>query len=98
MNLDIGKDSKRVALELRYEEITDRWYMTLTDIQTEECYFSMIPLLASYNNKMNNLWEPFAYKGIGILWCFPKNDNPSSENPSRNNINEFWIIWGDGLE
>lgn len=98
MNLVIGNSAKRVMFDLIYKDATDRWYMTLTDVQTKECYFSMVPIVSSRDGFMNDLWSPFAYKGIGKLWCLPKGDYTSTENPSKNNLNEFALIWGDGIE
>lgn len=97
LNLEIGKKTKRVNFELRYMEKTDLWYVTLTDLQTDESYLRFVPLLASSKTQLNNLWEPFRHKGIGMLGCIPVVDNPSSENPSLNNLNEFAIVWGDGI-
>lgn len=98
MDFQIGDKTKRVSLELRYLEKVDAWFMSLFDLQTEEAYFRNVPLLASYGDEWNNLWKPFAYKNIGVFACVPKTDTPSTENPSKNNLNEFWLIWGDGLE
>lgn len=91
-----GEQAKRVSLELMYAEEPDVWYMTLKDLQTDAVYFRMVPLLASYG-EINNLWEPFRYKEIGIFYCVPKSDNPSTENPSKDTLDEFYLIWGDGL-
>ena len=96
MDLQIGNETKRVSLELLYMEIIDTWVMSLFDLQTKEAYFRSVPLLASYG-KINNLWEPFSHKGIGIFYCVPKTDTPSTENPSKDNLSEFYLIWGDGL-
>ena len=98
IDLQIGKNTKRVSLELRYMEKANVWFMSLFDLQTEEAYFRNIPLLASYGDRWNNLWKPFAYKNIGVFVCVPKTDSPSTENPSKSNLGEFWLIWGDGLE
>ena len=97
MNLPIGNDTKRVSLDLIYMEEIDRWVMSLFDLQTNEVYFRSVPLVASYN-VINDLWKPFAYKGIGVFYCIPKTDSPSTENPSKDNLSEFYMIWGDTLE
>lgn len=94
MDLQVGKETLRVELELIYMEKTDLWYMNLTDLQTEQSYLRMVPLLASYG-EINNLWKPFAHKNIGMLYCYPATDEPSTQNPSKDNLNEFVIVWGD---
>ena len=35
--------------------------------------------------------------GIGSLFCLKATESPSSQNPSRGNLNEFQLIWGDIL-
>jgi len=97
VTLPIGDEGVRVDFELRYMEKTDLWYMTVTDLQTKESYLRYVPLIASYNGKLNNLWLPFSHKRIGDLVCVPLSDNPSTENPSKDNLSEFAIVWGDDL-
>jgi len=96
LNLEIGKETKRVRLSLIYQEKTNLWYMSLSDVQTEEEYLSNVPLLSSGTNA-NNLWEPFYYKRVGLLFCYPKSDSPSTPNPSKDNLDEFYIVWSDGI-
>lgn len=98
LNLPIRGSVKRVSLELKYEEKPDRWYMSMYDLQTNEVYFLHIPLLSTGNAEhANNLFLPFSYKDIGALACFPKSDNVETENPSKDNLKDFYIIWGDGV-
>lgn len=96
LNLPIGKENLRVVLELRYLEKTDRWYMSLFDVQRNHTYLLNVPLLSSIAGGPNNLWEPFAHKFIGRIYCFPSSDNLKTENPSKENLSEFIILWSDG--
>ena len=95
LNLPIGEDNLRVVLELRYIEKTDRWYMSLFDVQMEHTYLLNVPLLSSVYGSVNNLWEPFTHKRIGMLACYPASDTVSTENPSKENISDFIIVWSD---
>lgn len=94
--LPFENEPKRVNFELRYLSKTDLWYMSLTDVQSGEIYFTYVPLLASSTDGPNNLWEPFWYSRIGALVCFPIVDNPKTQNPSRDNLGEFTLMWSDG--
>lgn len=97
VDLPIGDDVKRVSIELLYMEKIETWVMSLFDLQTSEVFFRSVPLLAS-RGSLNNLWEPFSHKGIGQFYCIPKTESTTTENPSKDNLNEFYLIWSDGLE
>lgn len=97
IDLEIGDETKRVCLDLLYMEKIDKWVMTLSDLQTKEVYFRNVPLLASYK-EINDLWKPFSYKNIGMFYCTPRTESHSTEDPSKDNLSEFYLIWGDGLE
>jgi hypothetical protein len=97
LSLPLQKETKRVNFTLRYLEKIDRWVVSMADVQTNEVYFLNVPLVAMNVNWANNLLAPHAYKRIGELYCIPVSESVSTENPSRNNLNKFWIIWGDGV-
>lgn len=97
LDLKIEKETKRVSLDLIYLEETDRWYVSLIDFQTNNAYLRNVPLLSSSIKNPNNLWLPFKHKRIGSLYCFPASDNTSTENPSKDNLSEFVIVWSDGI-
>ena len=97
INLTMKGITKRVILDLRYIDKTDRWYMSLKDVQTAEVYFTNVPVLCSYGDVANNLWEPYWSKGIGMFCCFPNVSNPTTVDPSKDNLNEFLFVWGDGV-
>ena len=91
-----GKETMRVNFELRYLPKTDLWYMSMTDVQSGKSYFRYVPLLATRSDYPTSLVEPFWHEGIGVILCLPLTDNPTTENPSKDNLNEFAIVWGDG--
>ena len=97
MNLTVGKKTTRAVFELRYLHRTDKWYVSFYEAQTGAPICTYIPLIAS-TIELNNLLEPFAYKDIGWLACIPIVDEPSTENPSKDNLSEFAIVWGDSYE
>ena len=97
MNLTVWGTTKRVALDFKYLEKTDKWYVSLTDVQTSEVYLMNVPVLCSYGDIANNLWEPYWSKGIGMFCCFPNVAAPSTVDPSKDNLNEFLFVWGDGV-
>lgn len=94
LNLTIGNTTKRCTLDLTYRDRTDKWYCSLTNMQTGEVYLMNVPILCSYGKVANNLWEPYWSKEIGMLCCFPI--APTTTDPSKNNFDEFLLVWGDG--
>ena len=97
INLEVDGKAKRVVFEFRYLYKTEKWYVSLFDAQTGNPICTYIPLIASYEY-FNDLFEPFSYKNIGWLVCFPIVDNPTSENPTQDNLSDFAILWGDKIE
>lgn len=97
VNLPIGGMSKRIIFELRYLYATEMWYFSFFEAQSGKPICTYVPLITSYE-AMNNLLEPFTHKGIGWLVCLPVVDEPSSVNPTMNNLSEFAIVWGDTLD
>ena len=97
LNLTVEGKTKRVIFETRYLEGTDKWYVSVFDAQTGSPYCTYVPLIASYDI-MVDLFEPFAHKRLGWLMCLALADSPSSENPSKDNLNEFGLVWGDSFE
>ena len=95
MNLPVGGDTYRTNLEIMYAEKTDNWLVSLYDVQTGKAFIENVPLVASYG-KYNNLWASYRYKGIGRLYCVPISDAPSTPDPTKDNLSEFYIVWSDG--
>ena len=98
LNLTIKEDTKRCNLTLNYMEKTGKWYCSLSNLQTGEVYLTNVPVLCSYGDIGNDLWLPYYYKNIGMLFCFPRVAELSTEDPSEDNLNEFALVWSDGIE
>ena len=94
--IPVDGSQRRVYVELRYLEATGKWYLTMEDVETGESYFRYVPVVASYTS-LNDLVSPFSYKDIGQILCVPVVNSPSSVNPTKNNLNEFAIVWGDNF-
>lgn len=94
--IEVKGVAKRVRFEFDYMEAPDKWYVSLYDAQSGESYCINIPVIASYTGK-NDLFEPYHYKNIGELVCIPAVDEPSSTDPSIDNMDEFMVIWGEEI-
>ena len=88
----------QARLELRYLPGADRWTLSISDAVTGELHVNQIPVVCSYE-QVNDLLFPFRYlfggSGIGSLFCLKAVDSPSTQDPSRENLHEFTLIWGD---
>ena len=88
----------QARLDLRYLTAPDRWVLSISDAVTAELYVNHIPVICSYET-LNDLLLPFRYlfqgSGIGSFFCLKGTDRPSTRDPSRNNLNEFQLLWGD---
>lgn len=93
--IQVGSEAKSIAFRLRYLSETDRWYFSFYDAQTGAPYCMYVPLVASYDYP-NDLLAPFACKNLGMLFCIPNYENPSTEDPAKDSLSEFTLIWSDG--
>ena len=102
MTLDVEIDGEdfHAQMELRYLPAPDRWVVSIWDHSSSELLVNMIPLICSYG-EVNDLLLPFRYlrngKGLGSLLCLKATDAPSIVDPSKDNLTEFQIFWGDSL-
>ena len=87
-------------VELRYLPAPDAWFLSIADTVTGQVYVNQIPVICSYE-VLNDLLFPFRYlfqgSGIGSLFCLKAVENPSTQNPSKDNLSEFQILWGNQL-
>ena len=94
MSIIPGGVAKRVRVELRYLYKPGKWFISIFDAATGDPLCLYVPVVASYEY-LNNLLEPFSYKGLGSIYCYPVVSEPSSPDPGENNLDEFEIVWGD---
>ena len=96
VNLPIGKKSKRLVFNLYYRDKTDMWYISIYEAQSGLLVCGEVPVVNS-GYYPNDLFEAYKHKEIGQIACIPMANNPSTENPSLNNWDEFALAWGDGI-
>lgn len=92
----IPVDGKNITFQfnLWYNYQAKYWLLTLKDWNTEEEYFSNIPLLASRGN-FSDLFFQLKYKNIGACFILPRSEDELSA-PGKDNIGkDYWMIWGD---
>ena len=91
----------QARVDLRYLSAPDLWVLSISDAVTAALYVNQIPLICSYE-ALNDLLFPFRYlfqgDGIGSFFCLKGTDAPSTRNPSRHNLGEFQLLWGDRYE
>ncbi len=100
MTLDVVIDGEEfhAQVEIRYLPGPDQWVVSIWDHSSSELLVNMIPLVCSYG-EVNDLLAPFRFlrggKGLGSLICMRGTDEPSTQDPAGNNLNEFQLVWGD---
>ena len=94
----IDGESFRARIEVRYLTGPDVWVISIRNDASGELWVNQIPLISSVGWP-NDLLFPFRYKrngkGLGTLLCIPAVDEPSSQDPEKNNLSEFAIMWCD---
>ena len=102
MTLDLAIDGEpfHAQVEIRYLPVPDQWMLSIWDHSTGELLVNMIPLICSYGEK-NDLLKPFRHlrngRGLGSLLCLRGTEEPSTPDPTKRNLIEFELIWGDSL-
>ena len=102
MTLDVVIDGEEfhAQVEIRYLPAPDQWVVSIWDHSSSELLVNMIPLICSYG-EVNDLLAPFRFlrdgKGLGSLICLRGTDEPSTQDPTGTNLNEFQLLWGDSL-
>ena len=101
--LDLSPDGipLHARAEIRYLPAPDIWTLSIWDNATGEMLVSQIPLICSYT-RINDLLAPFRHlrsgHGLGSLFVLRAVDNPSTPDPSAENLTEFQILWGDTFD
>ena len=100
LDLRIDGEEFHAQAEIRYLPAPDQWVVSIRDHASGELLVNMIPLICSYG-EINDLLLPFRHlrdgKGLGSLLCLRGTDEPSTPDPSENNLTEFMLLWGDTL-
>ena len=102
MTVDVCLDGMdfHAQVEFRYLPAPDQWFVSIWDHAAGELLVNSIPLICSYGT-VADLLEPFRHlrngAGLGTLMCLKDTDNPSTVDPSRDNLTEFQLLWGDSL-
>ena len=100
MTLDVVIDGEEfhAQAEIRYLPAPDQWVVSIWDHSSGELLVNMIPLICSYG-EVNDLLLPFRHlrggKGLGSLIRLRGTDEPSTQDPTGTNLNEFQLIWTD---
>lgn len=100
MTLDMVIDGEpfHAQVEIRYLPAPDQWVVSIRDHSNSELLVNMIPLICSYG-EVNDLLQPFRYlrggKGLGSLLCLRGTDEPSTPDPSKENLTDFQLLLGD---
>ena len=100
MTLDVVIDGEEfhAQIEVRYLPAPDQWVVSIWDHSFGELLVNMISLICSYG-EVNDLLLPFRFlrggKGLGSLICLRGTDEPSTQDPTGTNLNEFQLIWTD---
>ena len=101
MDLTIGGDPFHARVEIRYLPAPDQWFVSIRDHASSELLVNMIPLICSYG-EVNDLLLPFRYlrdgRGLGSLFCLKGTDEPSTPDPTGNNLTEFQVVFSDTYE
>ncbi len=98
LDLAIDGEMFHAQAEIRYLPAPDRWVVSIRDHASGELLVNMIPLICSFG-EVNDLLRPFRHlrdgKGLGSLICLRGTDEPSTPDPSGDNLQEFKICWSD---
>lgn len=80
---------------LSYNDQAGYWSLTLTNTLTQELYFSNLPLLSSFSEYTNMIFQ-LDYKMIGSIYIAYIQNIQNASMPDDKNIGKDYImVWGD---
>ena len=98
VDVTIDGTALHARAELRYLSAPDQWVISIWDHAASVLLVSQMPLICSYV-ELNDLLLPYRYirdgAGIGSLFVLRNTDEPSAVNPSKGNLTEFRVLFGD---
>ena len=90
----------RARIEIRYLPAPDIWVLSVWNDASGELLVNQIPVICSYG-QINDLFYPFRHlrggAGLGSLFVLRNTDEPSTADPTKTNLTEFQILFGDTL-
>lgn len=93
----VNGENKNFRFELWYNYNAKYWLFSLFDVNNNSCLFSNIPLLITYGEWTNILYQ-FDYMKIGICF-FISSESGRTDNPDDTNLGtSYLMIWGDNNE
>ena len=100
LTLSINGDLFYARVEVRYLPAPAVWVLSVWDHVTGELLVNMVKLVCSYVH-LNDLMLPFAGRrdgaGMGSLFVIRRVDAPATPDPSKGNLTEFRVLWGDSI-
>jgi len=101
MDLTIDGEEFHAQTELRYLPAPDMWFLSIRDHSSGELLVNMIPVICSYGEP-NDLFQPFRHlrngKGLGSFLCLRGTEDPSTSDPSKDNLTAFNLLWSDTFQ
>lgn len=92
--VEIDGKNRTLFIKLRWHKKISRWMMSVFD-EANNPVLRNIPIVGGFDYPSADLLYQFYYLGIGHAASFPFEDDPSTENPSYNNLG-FGKEWGLG--
>ena len=98
VDVELDGAPMRAKVEIRYLEAPDQWVISIADHETGEELVRQVPLVCSYG-EINDLLGAFGHLrngvGIGSLFVLKNTDKPDTEDPGKDTLKQFQILWGD---